>query len=248
LVLDRDFLQAGDVTDSDQVLLSPHGRATTFKRIARAADRARGVAYMALVPSMKGRAFGFVVEALVKCVSAGQTSRGEIARRLQPYDLTILDQPLDDFKWYEIRLYAKLAELLRDVGGGDDRLRRLGADAAENLLQAGLYQQLEYLNRTQVAKETDSHARFAAFGRDLRPLTTLSAVLLNFTRWESKLDPERAEHYVIEVSEASEYPDVLAIIIEGFMNRMSSQLNEPDLWRWQRVRADLVLYRMTRTL
>jgi len=141
-------------------------------------------------------------------------------------------------------------ELLRDVEGGghNEYLRQRGALAAERLLKAGLYQQMEYLSRTQAGKTSNPKERFLAFGRDLRLLTTLRASLLNFSRWQVQPDPEWADRYRIEISEATAYPEVLAIIIEGFMNRMSSQLNEPDLWRWQRVRADLVLYRMTRTL
>ena len=106
----------------------------------------------------------------------------------------------------------------------------------------------EYLSRMQVAKSTDPKERFLAYGRDLRLLTTLSANLVNFSRWEARPDPEWPDRYRIEISEASDYPESLAWQTDGLVNRMSTQHGEPNLWRWERVRPDLIVFRMTRSL
>jgi len=152
--------------------------------------------------------------------------------------------------WYDIRIYARLLAILKDAEGDGsiDYLRRRGVQSAERLLNAGLYQQLEYLNRTQIASSVDSHDRFLAFGRDLRLLTTLSGSIYNFMRWESQVDPEIRNRYQIQVSEATAFPDDMGWAAEGFINRMAKQHGDPDLWRWQRVAPDLIVFRMIRDL
>jgi hypothetical protein len=208
------------------------------------------VTEMPALPSIKGSLFSSIAESVLKLVSAGQISRDELRRRLAPGDLEILDQVVQLTQWYDIRRYERLVELLRDVEGGghNEYLKQRGAQAAERLLKAGLYQQMEYLSRTQAGKASDPQERFLAFGRDLRLLTTLSASLLNFSRWQVQPDPEWADRYRIEISEATAYPEVLAWQTDGLMNRMATQHGEPNLWSWERVRPDLIVFRMNRSL
>lgn len=201
-------------------------------------------------PAIKGRIFATAVEDVTKLLAAGELRREELPRWLQPEDLAALEQPVVATEWYAIQTYARVCTLLRDVvgGGSDDYLRERGKRSAERLLEAGLYAQLEYLSRAQVAKETDPHARFLAFGRDLKLLTTISSSILSFSRWESKPDPEVAERYRIEVSEARDFPDVLGFTSEGFVNRMAMQHGDSDLWRWERAAPALVVFRMIRPI
>ena len=205
---------------------------------------------MPTVPSIKGSVFASVVEGVNKLVTGGEISLKELTRWLEPQDLDLLNQQLLVSEWYDIRAYSRMSELLRDVegGGNNDYLRQRGRQTARRLLEAGLYQQLEYLHATQLEKATDTHARFEAFGRDLRLLTTLSASILNFSKWESKPDPDRDDRYVINVSEAWDVPEVLCWRSDGFVNEMATQHGEPDLWRWERAAPDLVVFRMIRSL
>jgi len=202
------------------------------------------------VPSIKGSAFSFVVERTLKLVSAGEISRNELARRLPPDSLSIIDQPIHAIEWYDIRIYAQLMELLRDVAGGGENeyLIRHGEYAAERLLQKGLYQQMEYLKRLQLGKATDAKGRYEAFGRDLRLLVTITPSILNFGHQQVKSDPEYADRYLLETSDATAYPEVLCWTTQGFNNRMAAAHDSPDLWRWERPRLDLVRFRMTRSL
>jgi hypothetical protein len=202
------------------------------------------------IPSIKGGVFSLAVEDLSKLVSGGEISQEELDRRLEPEDLEHLEQEILTVKWYPIRSYARILALLRDTegGGSNEYLRKRGARSAESLLQAGLYQQLEYLKRTQLEQENDSRARFLAFGRDLRLLTTLSGSILNFARWASKPDPDWENRYVIEVSEAYEYPEVLCWTTDGFINQMATRHGEPYLWRWERERPDVIVFRMVRSV
>ena len=202
---------------------------------------------MAQSPSIKGSVFAGVVEDVKKLLASGELAREELTRWLSAGDLELLDQRITISSWYDIQAYQHMGVLLRDVvgGGSNEYLRRLGRETARRLLDAGLYSQLEYLHRTQLQSASDKE-RFAAFGRDLRRLTTLSASILNFSCWSAKPDPARSKCYVIEVSDAYDFPEVLCWRSDGFVNQMATQHGEPDLWTWDRPSSDLVVFRMTR--
>jgi hypothetical protein len=202
------------------------------------------------VPSIKGAVFAFVVEKIQKLLAAGEVSRHELARRLPSGGLEVLDRPIVVIAWYDIRIYAALMELLKDVAGGgkNDYLVRHGSDAAERLLQKGFYQQMEYLKRMEFGREKDPLVRYQAFGRDLRLLISLGPSILNFAHQQVKHDHEHPDRYMLEISDAAAYPEVLCWTTQGFNNRMAAAHDTPDLWRWERPRPDLVRYRMTRSL
>ena len=201
-------------------------------------------------PSIKGSVFAGVVEDVCKLVRRGGVSVDDLTRWLKPEDVDLLDGEINLSGWYDIAVYTRMSELLRDVegGGSNEYLRQRGRLTARRLLESGLYQQLEYVQRTELVRAQDPRARFQAFGRDLRLLATLSGSILNFSRWTSKPDPEEAGRYVIEVSEAKDFPDVLCWSSDGLVNEMATQHGEPDLWRWERVRSDLIFFRMVRSL
>jgi hypothetical protein len=116
------------------------------------------------------------------------------------------------------------------------------------LRKAGQYQQMEYLNRTQAAQQTDPRARILAFGRDLRLITTMFGSLLNFGRLQVKDDPEHANRYVMEYVDVAPYPEGLCWTTDGFVNRISKPRDQPDLWGWERPVPDLIVFRMARSI
>ena len=205
---------------------------------------------MGAIPSVKGSVFASVVEDVRKLIERGGITRDEAARRLTADDLRLLHAEIYVSHWYDIRSYARLSELLRDTEGegSNEFLRQKGRETARRLLGAGLYAQLEYLQRAGVAKAKDPAARFEAFGRDLRLLTTLSGSILNFSRWIPMPDPAQAGRYVIQVSDAKDMPEALCWRSDGFVNEMATQHGDEDLWTWERQGADLVVFRMTRSL
>jgi len=225
-------------------------RSRGFKPASCAADFTLAEETVSDVPSIKGAAFAFVVEKIQKLLAAGDISRNELDRCLPSGGLAVLDRPIVFIGWYDIRIYAGLMELLRDIAGGgkNDYLVRHGCEAAERLLQKGLYQQMEYLKRMEFGKEADPEVRYQAFGRDLRLLISLMPSILNFGHQRVKSDPEHTNRYMLEISDAGAYPEVLCWTTQGFNNRMAAAHDTPDLWRWERPRADLVRYRMTRAL
>lgn len=203
---------------------------------------------MAGQPSIKGSVFANVVEDVKKLLANGDVKKAELARWLREEDILLLGQTIGTASWYDIRCYTRMNELLRDVegDGSNDFLRERGRETARRLLEAGFYAQMEFLSRTEVGRTTGGRARFEAFGRDLRKLTTLSGSILNFSRWTSKPDPDRADRYVIDVSEARDVSEVLAWRSDGFVNEMAKRHGEGDLWSWERVSPDRIVFRMSR--
>jgi hypothetical protein len=203
--------------------------------------------------SVKGSVFGGVIEEARKLLANGDVSREEAARRLEPGDLELLDSGISIAGWYDVGAFVRLNELLRDVmgGGSNEYLRELGRESAQRLLDGGLYSQMEYLSRTQTGQATDKRARYEAFGRDLRRITTLSGSIYNFSKWSVEADPDHALRYLVLVSDAAAFSDVICWRAVGFMNRVVAVAREArgattslDLFRWERVAADLVRFRM----
>lgn len=205
---------------------------------------------MPTVPSIKGSVFAALVEDIQKLLAAKRLKAEELTRWLNPKDLGYLEAPVQPFEWYDIRSYGRMSELLRDVegGGSNEYLRKRGARNAKRLLEAGLYQQLEYTQRTLFARESEKNARFEAFGRDLGRLTTISASILNFGRTTHKPDNDRKMRWLIEITQANAYPEALVWASDGFTNEMARQHNTPDLWAWERPEPDRIVWHMTREL
>ena len=201
-------------------------------------------------PSIKGSVFQVVVEDVGKVLAEGSVSHTEAVRWLQPDDFAYLDREIYVSSWYDIRSYERMSLLLRDVVGGGSNafLVEKGRETARRLLEAGFYAQLEYLQRTEVATATDPMSRFVAFGRDLRKFASLSRSILNFSTWTSKPDSDHDGRYVLEITDARDFPEVLAWRSEGFMNELSSQHGTGDLWSWKRTGRSSLVYSMIRDL
>jgi hypothetical protein len=201
---------------------------------------------MPRVPSIKGAVFGAVAEQVLKLLERGDVSRATARRWLTEADFALLDAPVSIASWYDIGSFNRFSELLRDVEGDgrNEYLERMGRQSAKRLLDAGLYSQLEYLQRTRVAEESTSEGRHEAFGRDLRRLTTMSNNIYSFSTWTAMPDPENAFRYVIEVTDAGAMSDVICWRATGFMNEMAARHGDPNLWTWERVASDVVRFRM----
>jgi hypothetical protein len=197
--------------------------------------------------AIKGSAFIKVVEDVAKLLASEALSQAEAKRWLAPDDLPLLDKDVVISSWYDIRAYDRLSRLLLDVEGhgNPQYLRERGRATARRLLSQGLYAQLEYLQRTEASKQETPTARFEAFGRDLRLLTTLSSSMFNFSKWGARPDPAHPHRYLIEVTEARDFPEVLCWTSDGFVNEMGAHSRrDADLWKWERPSADRIVFRM----
>ena len=205
---------------------------------------------MATVPSIKGSVFTGVVEDTRKLLESSGASERDARHWLEPEDFALLEQPISVSSWYDIRSYTRMCELLREIAGHGSNayLRQLGRQTARRLIAGGIYAQMEYLSRVEVLRKQDGPARVAAFGRDLRILNTMSATILNFSRWTHRPDTEHPNRWFIEITEARDFPEVLAWRSDGFVNEMASRHSGEDLWTWSRIAPDHIRFRMIRDI
>lgn len=199
-------------------------------------------------PSVKGSVVAEAIEKTRKLLEEGRLSRDQLEARLGPGHLAAFDEPTNVSRWYDLELYKCLAELMYELEGGprDEYFRRQGFARGKKLIEAGLYQQMEYVERSQVAAELDPKARFEAYGRDLKLFVTLSAAILSFSRWSVARDPDHEDRYRIEVRDAEAFPDFLGWGSEGLINAMASRHGLHGLWRYERIAPDFVVFRMLR--
>lgn len=202
----------------------------------------------ATTASIKGSIFGRAVEDLQKLIAEGGISRESLESRIRSEGMKLLDEKIQPTGWYPVKVYGAMLDVLRDVvgNGSEAYLHRRGAESAEALLEKGIYQQMDYLSRTEVMNAADQQERFKAFGRDLKLLVSLHQVIMNFGVQTSLVDPDQPDRYRIELAEAGDCPDALCCTTTGFMNRMAREHGPGDLWYWSRPRRDLVVFRMTR--
>ena len=205
---------------------------------------------MAAGNCIKGSVYSAAVEDVNKLFASDELSQDQAKNWLEDADFGLLDQVIGLASWYDIQSYDRLNCLLRDVEGGgrNEYLREKGRDTARRLLEMGLYSQLEYLQHAKFTEAKGANERFEAFGRDLARLSTISASILNFSRWKSRPDPDVDRRYVIEVNDAQEFPETLAWRSDGFVNEMGAQHGAHDLWSWSRERPDLIVFRMEREI
>jgi hypothetical protein len=201
-----------------------------------------------LIPSIKGSVIGGHAEVLGKHLADGSITRGALARRFEAHEIAILEGAFAHASWYDVGLYGRLLELLRDeVGDGDNLyLVQAGARTATRLIEAGVHQQMDYLKRTQHRRREHKEERSAAFGRDLRLLETITGALLNFGRSAIVPDPDYALRWMIEKHDVEAYPEAVCWTTLGFCNRMAEEHGDPDLWYWERPSAGLIRFRMRR--
>lgn len=203
---------------------------------------------MSTTPSVKGSVLAGHAEVLIKYLAENAVEPDVLAERFPEGELDLLSKPIHASSWYDVRIYQRVLEFLRDYEGygSNAYLIAAGERSAQKLIEAGLYQQLEYLSRTQVSAKTDVAERHRAFGRDLRLLTTLTPTIFNFVKIALKEDPEHPDRWMLEYSQAEHFPEVVCWTTQGFCNRMAALHGAPDLWRWERPSRDIVLFRMTR--
>ena len=203
---------------------------------------------MADRPSVKGSLIAGTIEKARKLLEEGRLSRPALEARLSPEELALFDAPTSLSSWYDLDFYQRVAELMHDLEGGNphEYFRGQGFARAQKLIDSGLYQQMEYLGRSEVAGTLDPKSRFEAYGRDLRRLVTLSGSILNFSRWSVARDPDHDDRYRIEIRDAAAYPDFLAWGTEGFIDAMASSHGLAQLWRYERLAPDFIVFRMLR--
>jgi hypothetical protein len=179
---------------------------------------------MASEPSIKGSALSSVVEDVRALRDSGRISADRLEASLEAADLALVDNKIQPALWYPIQSYARLTKVLLDVAGrGDPKyVVDRGARAAQRLWESGLYVQLEH-GEEKAAKARRTGG--ALTERDARMITTLSGAIFNFTRWTYRAgEPDSW----IEVTEATDWPEVSVWAARGFLEYVVSRLRRSE--------------------
>jgi hypothetical protein len=200
-------------------------------------------------PGIKGTLFANVVDEVNAALESSRLSRERLEAHLTSEDLGLLEQKISAVSWYDIFAYHRLVDLLCEVEASGDAgywtLR--GRRAANRMIESGLYQQLDYLGRTETRQVIDPDQRFRAFGRDLKLIMTLHLAMLNFGEWACVPDPDHERRYRIEIRGVSGIPDGVFMACAGLFSALG-EMRGGTGWTCSRPQPDLVWISMDRSI
>jgi hypothetical protein len=187
-------------------------------------------------PSIKATGFQSAADDLIRLVDAGRISRAEVEARLRADDLRYLDKQLAATTWVPIDIYARLVAILVEVEGGGQPevyLHQRGVRAGQRLHKAGLYRQFD--------------AKMETWGNRIgKIVTTMAAVLYNFTKWSFEMGSERS--WRIDITEARDFPEVARFTTQGFIEYASRTVTGGnEIVRSERPTPDTIIYRGDRS-
>jgi hypothetical protein len=168
----------------------------------------------------------------------GRISAEELQQKLSPASYALLDQRIDIASWYPVSAFAELVDVDWEYSGHRDPayLERQGAMTADRLFDSGLYQQLEYAERSGKVETRKS------LERQSRLITTITASLYNFLESSVTVHAEALE---IAYDNARSFADSLAHTTVGFMNQINLRQGSKRTWKFERIGTDRAVFEMS---
>ena len=184
-------------------------------------------------PSIKATGFQSAADDLMRLIDAERISRAEVEARLRKEDLRFLNKQLAATTWVPIDTSARVVDILVELeanGPPQVYLHARGTRAGQRLHKAGLYRQFEAKTETWG-------------GRVGKIVTTMAAVLYNFTKWSFELGSGRGV-FTITVDEARDFPEVARYTAQGFIEYASRAVSGGnERVRSERPTQDRILYK-----
>jgi len=162
---------------------------------------------------------------------------GTLAKRLSPEAIAMLDQRIDIASWYPVKVFCELIDLDWEVSGHRDPLylERQGAMTADRLFDSGLYQQLEFAERSGKVETRKS------LERQSKLITTITGTLYSFLTSTVEVHPLALE---IAYGNATHFTDALMHTTVGFMNQINIRQGSKRRWSARRPARDRVVFSM----
>jgi len=190
-------------------------------------------------PSLKGNLMLGVVVAVRRHRDQGRVAAAQLEARLGGEALDLVDRKIDVGRWYPIEPFCELLDVDWEVGGQRDPeyARRGGAHSANRLFDGGIYQQLDFAERTGKATSRERLLRQAKL------ITTITGALYNFLSFEVRFSSGN-DHLEIVYGNAALFSEALRYTTEGFMNQINVRQGSPRRWSSQRTRPDEIVFRL----
>lgn len=183
------------------------------------------------IPSIKGAAVGGTVDLVHEALASGRISREHLTIRLEPGDLVLIDEKIEQTLWYPIDSVARIGELLVETlgAGSYDFMVGIGQETAARFQREGVF----------AAFIQDAASR----GERMGPvLVRISELALNFARWS--FEGDSMEDFTVRVAEAGELPESTRYSVEGFIRTLASDLAGVSIVvESSRPQPDIVLFR-----
>jgi len=220
-----------------EVLAIGEGAAlNAVKSTSRAADRYPGRS-RSVEPSVKGSLFVTGVVAVRRYRDSGRLSEDQIAARLGPDALELLDQKIEISRWYPIGAFCEMVDVDWEIAADrdPDYTRGMGEAVARRFFEGGLYQQLDYAKRGGRVDDRRSLLRRSKL------IVTVTNSLYNFLEIDVRIAGGVLE---IVYANAKLFPEALRYTTEGFMNEVNRWQGSPRRWTSERVAPDRVRFQL----
>jgi len=187
--------------------------------------------------SIKGVLMLGAVVSVRRARDRGTISEGAIEARLSGEAQELIDQKIDSARWYPIRSFCELTDLDWEIVGRGSRayLERQGVAAAERLFAKGIYQQLDYAERSGKVETREGLVRQSKL------ITTITGTLYDFLSIDVRLGENDLE---IVFGNAAAFGDCLIHSTVGFMNGINARQGSKRPWTGRRESSDQVLFSM----
>jgi len=189
-------------------------------------------------PSVKGSLVLGAVVTVRRLRNRGRISPEQLAARLSAAALRLIDEKIDIGRWYPLEVFSEILDTDWELGGqrAPDYMREEGTRAADRLFESGIYQQLQFAERSERAQAVDNLVRRSKL------ITTINGSLFNFLTTEVRLNPERRDCLEIVYRNAAGFSEALRYTTEGFMNQINKRQGSARRWSSSRVKPDLVIF------
>ena len=194
-------------------------------------------------PSIKGAAIAKLIEDVQLCLSRSEADRIRLEAKLSPETVRMLQGKVEIGSWYPVGMYDELTDLIwqEEGGGSSDYLRQRGEKMMKRLMEAGLYQQLDFLDR--IDRGLQEKITRDDVQRTCRLIGSVSGAIRNFGKDSWVWDPDNPDIMVHHLRDALHFSEMLRLVSEGSENFVAQTLcpGAPRVTS-ERVAADYIVY------
>jgi hypothetical protein len=165
--------------------------------------------------SIKGVALQLAIAPIERGLDQGRLRWEEVESRLHQQDIELFEEKIIPGLWYPIDSFGRLLEYAFETSGVQSSRQRVqvGFQVASGILTNHVYDEM-----VRSASARGPRAGHALIG--------LAPLLLNFTRWSFHNESEDGRTFRIDVTDATEIPDGLVLVVQGLIEYLTTRVFE----------------------